>query len=279
LLLPYLAGSAVLVLLPALATMGIAFTSYNAIQPPVWVGLGNFQRLFETSLIRVSLRNSLIFLALAVPFRLLASLVLSLLLQTDRKCFGWYRTAVFVPAVIPEAAFALVWLWILNPVHGPLNLLLQSIGLPAPAWLVEPSTARLAIVILSVFQTGEGFVLLLVGLQTVPPAVYDAARVDGASGWQSFRRITLPSLVPWLLLLVFRDLVVSLQNTFTPSFVLTYGGPYYATTFVPLLIYELAFDFFDLGLAAAVIVLVFGVIGLLVVGVLNLVGLRGGEDG
>ncbi|MCB0029255.1 MAG: sugar ABC transporter permease, partial [Anaerolineales bacterium] len=138
---------------------------------------------------------------------------------------------------------------------------------------------RLAFVIMSLFQIGEGFVIILAGLQTIPRSFYEAARVDGATRWQSFWRLTLPLIMPWLLLLTFRDLLVSLQNTFTPSFIMTYGGPYYTTTFIPLLIYEVAFDFFDYGLAAAILLLAYILIGLIILGIVFLVDYRRGEYG
>lgn len=270
-LLPYLLGTFVLVVLPTLFTIAIAFTSYHAVRAPVWTGLDNFRRVFGSQLVRLSLRNTFIYLGLAVPLRLLIALLLALLLQRRRRPFGLYRAAIYLPTVIPEAAYALTWLWILNPVSGPLNVALLALGLPAPAWLAEPETARLAMVILALFQIGEGFVVILAGLQQIPGALYESARVDGAGNWQCFWRITLPMLTPWLLLLVFRDLIVSLQNTFTPSFILTYGGPYYATTFAPLLVYELSFDLFDLGLASAFLVICYGLIALLIFGIYNLV--------
>ena len=274
-LLPYLVGSLVLVIIPALATMAIAFTDFQAVKAPSWVGLANFRELLTSPIVRSTLRNSLIFLGLAVPLRLVGALLLALLLQRQERPFGLYRAAVYLPTIIPEAAYALVWLWIFNPVYGPLNMMLQWLGITGPDWLVEPTTARLALVILAVFQLGEGFVVLLVGLQNIPRAFYESATVDGANGWQSFWRITLPLLSPWLILLTFRDMVMSLQNTFAPSFMMTYGGPYYATTFAPLLIYELAFDFFDLGLAAAALVLTYLLLGLIVLGIVNAVGLAG----
>jgi len=277
-LLPYLVGTLILVVIPALATAVIAFTDYRAVGLPTFVGLANFRQLMGSALVRLSLRNSAFFLLLAVPLRILGALILALLLQHRQKFFGLYRAAVYVPSVIPEAAYALLWLWIFNPVYGPLNFFLGWLGLPTPAWLTEPTTARLAIVILSLFQIGEGFVVLLAGLQNIPRSFYESARVDGANSWQSFWHITLPLLSPWLMLLTFRDLIMSLQNTFTPSFIITYGGPYYATTFAPLLIYELAFDYFELGLAAALLILTYVLLGLIVVGIINIVGLGGSTD-
>ncbi|HRQ37460.1 MAG TPA: sugar ABC transporter permease [Chloroflexota bacterium] len=275
---PFLLGALVLTILPALATVAVAFTNYNAVSAPTWAGMDNFTRLLSSAYVRISLRNTIYFLVLAVPLRLLGALLLALLLQSERRGFGLHRAAVYLPTVIPEVAYALIWLWILNPVYGPLNMLLGNLGIQGPAWLTEPGTARFSIVLLSLFTIGEGFVILLTGLRTIPRSYFEAARVDGASAWQAFWHLTLPLILPWLLLLTFRDLVISLQNTFTPSFVLTYGGPYYATTFVPLLLYELAFDFFDFGMAAALLLFTYLVIGLIIMGILNLVGSERGAD-
>ena len=277
-LIPFFLGSLILIVLPALITLGVAFTKYNAIQPPTWVGLNNFRALLASPLARLSLRISLQFIFLAVPLRLLGALLLALLLQQGGRLFGGLRAAVFLPTILPEGAYALIWLWILNPLYGPLNAVLHAVGLPTPDWLLDPATARMSLVLMSLFTIGEGMVLLLVGLKTIPRVIYEAARVDGANAWQSFWRISLPLLTPWLLLLTFRDIVVSLQNTFTPSFVMTYGGPYYATTFVPLLVFELAFDLFDFGLAAAMTVILYLLTSLLVVGIVNLVELNRHDD-
>jgi multiple sugar transport system permease protein len=277
-LLPFLLGSLLLIVLPAVITIGVAFTKYNAITAPTWVGLDNFRTLLMSPLARLSLRSSLQFIFLAVPLRIVGALLLALLLQPGGRLFGGLRAAVYLPTIIPEGAFALIFLWILNPLYGPLNAVLGAAGLPTPDWLLNPTTARLSFVLMALFTIGEGMIVLLVGLKTIPKVYYEVARVDGAGAWQSFWRITLPLLTPWLLVLTFRDIVVSLQNTFTPSFVMTYGGPYYATTFIPLLLFELAFDLFDFGAAAAMMVVMYILTALLVIGIINLVGLSNRDE-
>jgi multiple sugar transport system permease protein len=277
-LLPFLLGSLLLIVLPAVITIGVAFTKYNAITAPTWVGLDNFRTLLMSPLARLSLRSSLQFIFLAVPLRIVGALLLALLLQPGGRLFGGLRAAVYLPTIIPEGAFALIFLWILNPLYGPLNAVLGAAGLPTPDWLLNPTTARLSFVLMALFTIGEGMIVLLVGLKTIPKVYYEVARVDGAGAWQLFWRITLPLLTPWLLVLTFRDIVVSLQNTFTPSFVMTYGGPYYATTFIPLLLFELAFDLFDFGAAAAMMVVMYILTALLVIGIINLVGLSNRDE-
>ncbi|HSJ55737.1 MAG TPA: sugar ABC transporter permease [Anaerolineae bacterium] len=275
-LIPYLLGTLLLVVLPALATVGISFTEYHAVGSPKWVGLDNFRRLAATPVVKLGLYNTLLFAGAAVPLRLLGALAMAFLLGSRRRGSGLYRAAAYLPTIMPEAAYAMVWLWILNPVHGPLNLILAALGLPAPAWLTEPGTARVAMILMALVQIGEGFVVVLAARQNVAPALYEAAEVDGANRWQGFRWITLPLIAPWILLLLCRDVVVAVQNTFTPSFILTYGGPYYSTTFLPLLVYEISFDFADWGLASAVLVVTYVWLLLLIWGARNLIeGLYG----
>ncbi len=274
---PFLIGMTVLVILPALATLILAFTRYDALQPPTWIGLVNFQKLLTAPLVGLTLRNTLLFIGLAVPLRLLGALLLALLLQPRWRGLALPRAVAYLPTLIPEAAYALIWLWLFNPLYGPLNQLLLLVGLPAPAWLTDPVTARLAIVIMLAFQMGEGFLVLLAGLQNTPQIYFEAARVEGATSWQILRHVTLPLLLPWLLLLTCRDILASLQATFTPTYILTYGGPYYATTFFPLLIYELSFDFIDYGLASALLVLMYLLMGLLTLAIVRLAR-AGGVD-
>lgn len=257
LLAPYLLGAGVLVALPALLAFALAFAKYDALAPPVWYGLRNFSNLAADPRFWIALWNSLYFALVAVPLRVLGALALALLLHRRRRGAGLYRAAVYLPTVIPDAAYALVWLWIFNPFYGPLNLLLGALGLPAPAWLADPATARPALVLMSLFQIGEGFVVLLAARGSVPRDYYDCAVVDGGSRWQVFRHVTLPLLKPWLILLTFRDVMGTLQSTFTPAYLMTGGGPYYATLFAPLFIYQEAFDGFLFGQGAAMMLLVF----------------------
>jgi len=274
-LLPYLVGTLLLVGLPALMSGVLAFTSYDALTPPVYVGFANFRLLAADPIVGTAISNSLVFILLAVPLRILGALGLAMLLLRPRRGGGGYRAAVYVPTVIPDVAFALIWLWILNPVFGPVNMALEALGLPTPGWLADPDTARFPFVIMALFQIGEGFVVLLAALRGLSPEVFDAGSVDGAGRWAAFRYLTLPLLLPWLALLTFRDIVLSFQWTFTPSFVMTGGDPYYATMFLPLLTYEEAFDRFRFGAGSALMLLTF-VLSLAIIGAIYLLFRRRG---
>lgn len=257
LLLPYLGGSLLLVGVPAFLAFVLAFCHYDALSAPRWAGLVNFTTAFRDFRFAAAVYNSLFFIVLAVPLRVLGALLLALLLNRPGRGVGMCRGAVLLPTVMPDAAYALVWLWIFNPIYGPLNQALQAAGLPTPAWLADPATAKLVFVAMSLFQIGEGFVMLLAGLRGIPAEYYEAARVAGGTRWQAFTTITAPLLAPWLLLLTFRDVIQSLQYTFTHAFLMTGGEPYYSTLFMPLLVYEEAFDRFRFGVGAAVMLLMF----------------------
>jgi multiple sugar transport system permease protein len=277
-LLPFLLGALALVALPAASMFLLIFVAYDGLSPPRWSGAQNFVYVVTDPLFWIAARNTIVFVALAVPLRILGALALALLLRRRRRGTGLYRLATYLPGVIPDAAYALIWLWIFNPLYGPLNLLLGAIGLPTPAWLVDPRLALLAIVVMSLFQIGEGIVVFLAALQDIPHDYYQAAAIDGGSRWQMFRFITLPLLAPWLLLLTVRDIIMSAQNTFTPAYLMTGGGPYYATLFMPLLIYEEAFDRFRYGEAALMLLLLFVWLGLLLWLLFTLLGGWGYQD-
>ncbi|HSQ39998.1 MAG TPA: sugar ABC transporter permease [Anaerolineales bacterium] len=259
LLAPYLLGAFLLVMLPAGISFALAFTHYNGIRPPVFAGWYNFTYLWREQLFRVAIINSLLFIVQAVPLRILAALGLALLYNRPRRGVGLYRAAAYLPTVIPDVAYALVWMWIFNPLYGPLNYILSFLGLPTQAWLVEQNSALKAIVFMSLFQIGEGLIILLAGLRHIPREYYEAAQMDGANRFQQFFSITLPLLSPWLILLSIRDIALSFQSTFTPAYIMTRGGPYYATYFAPLMIYEEAFYNLRFGIGTALMLIIFAV--------------------
>ncbi|HET9345414.1 MAG TPA: sugar ABC transporter permease [Candidatus Limnocylindrales bacterium] len=253
LLLPYLIGLIALVAVPAAVTLGLAAFDYDLVRPPVFAGLDNVGRLMADDVFAITVRNSVSFVLLSVPLRLLAALGLALLLhRPTMRGGGAYRVIVLLPIVIPEVALAIAWLWVFNPLHGPLNAVLASIGLGPVAWLTDPGSTQLAMVVVSVFAIGEAFIVAIAARRAIPADLNDMAIVDGASSSRMLRHVTLPLMLPILVLLVLRDVVFALQATFVPSLVMTGGGPPpYATTYGPLFIYQQAFEFLRYGYAAA----------------------------
>ncbi|MCC6889868.1 MAG: sugar ABC transporter permease [Hyphomicrobiales bacterium] len=264
LLAPFLLGSVLLIAVPIALTVPLSLYEYDGLAPPVWRGASwNFRLIFDDPVFVAALRNSAFFVVLAVPMRMAVAFGLAMLLQRRRYGTAFYRASVFLPTIIPDVAYAVIWLWIFNPLYGPLNFVLAAFGLPRLQWLVDPATALPAIVLMSLFQIGEAFVLMIAALRTVPHQYYEAAALDGAGRGQSFLYITLPLVGPWLLLLTLRDIVMTAQNVFVAAYIMTQGGPYYATTFVPLLVHEEAFDRLRFGDAAAMMVIVYAAVALL----------------
>jgi multiple sugar transport system permease protein len=262
-LLPYLLGLALLVVGPGLAGFALSLTNYNAVQPPTWAGLENFRRLVDDHIFRIAVFNSLLYIVMAVPLRLVGALALARLLQRPRRGSIVGRAVVYLPTVIPDLAWALIWLWILNPLYGPLNQFLALFGIHGPSWMVDPNTARFGIVLMMIWQLGEGFIVCLAALGSVDPDLPDQASIDGGGTWSTFREIVLPVIAPVLLILLFRDTIFSFQANFVPALILGKGGgPDYATMYLPMYIYTSAFSYLRFGYAAAMTVSMYAITGL-----------------
>jgi multiple sugar transport system permease protein len=170
---PYLFGIALLIALPAAVTFALALYEYDLIRSPRFVGLANFRELLDDEVFRISLRNSLMFILFAVPLRLLGAVALALLVHRRYRGVGVYRTAGYLPSVVPDVAYALLWLWIFNPLYGPLNLALQAVGGPTPRWMTDPRAAQWAVIVMSLFTIGEGFLVALATRQSLPSELYE----------------------------------------------------------------------------------------------------------
>lgn len=256
-LLPYLFGLVVLVVAPALITFALSLTDYDVFSPPKWNNLANYQNLFLDPRFQRALFNSLWFGLIGVPLRVAGAFLLAVVLNRTGPGFGFARATIYFPTIIPEVAYALVWLLIFNPGFGAINLALRLVGLPGVEWLQDPFTARAGILVMWLFQLGEGFVLMLAALQTISPELFDAAALDGAHRLQRFRHITLPLMTPALLLLAFRDTALSFQGTFVSGSITTGGGPYYATFFLSHYVFDETFKLFKFGYGASLTVVIY----------------------
>ena len=257
---PFVVGLLVLVAAPAVATLALSFAEYDLIRPATWIGVGNYVELLDDGIFATALVNTLVFAGIATPLRLLLALGLALLLHRRAPGVGTSRTVVMLPSAVPEIAYGLLWLWMFNPIYGPVNALLRLggdhgltvLGRTPPAWLTDPNSARAAIIVMSLFTIGEMFFILLVVRQSLPRDVYELAAVEDATGWDVLRRVTLLLLAPVLALLLLRDSILSLQLNFVPALVMTNGGPPpYATTYLSLFVYRNGFEYLRYGYAAA----------------------------
>lgn len=242
---------------PALASFGLSFTHYDALSAPRWAGLENYQALPGDTVFLKALSNTFWYLAIALPLKLILACGLAMWLHRPRPATGTARASIFLPSVIPDPAFALVALWIFNPLYGPLNMILKQLGITPPMWLADPVSAPWVFVLLSLFQIGEIFVVLMVARMEISGELFENAQLSGAGKWKQFSHVTLPILAPWLFILGARDMMASLQSTFSFAQIMTQGDPYYSTMFMGLMIYEEAFDRFRFGLGSAMMAVTF----------------------
>lgn len=257
LLVPFLAGTAVLVLMPMVVTLFLGLTEYDLFSPPRWNDFGNYKNWLTDRLFQRALYNSVWFILIAVPLRVAGALLLALALNRRGRGFGTARAAVYLPTIIPEVAYAMVWLLILNPGFGVVNLALQAVGIQGLPWLTIPFTARASVVVMWLFQLGEGFILMLAALQILPAEVLECATIDGANRWQRFWHVIFPLMVPALLLLTFRDIALSFQGVFLTGVITTQNGPYYTTYFLSHYVFDEAFGLFRYGYASATTSLIY----------------------
>ena len=273
---PYLLGLVVLVIIPALLVVPLAFTQFDALSPPEPVGLANFTEMLADRQFQAGVQFSLGLVLVAVPLRVLGALLLALLLQARRRGFGLFRGAAYLPTIIPDVAYALVWLYIFNPLYGPLTNLshvfqsfaeveIVPLGPPPGVWLTDPQSARVGVILMLLFTIGEGFVLLLAALHEIPRELHEQAAIDGASGDQQLVHVTLPLLAPAVLLLSLRDTIFTLQASFVAAVIVTKGGPYYATTYLPYWIYLNTTEFQRFGYAAAMSWVLYGLTAVIIV--------------
>lgn len=253
---PFLAGSILVLVLPLVGAFALAFTDHSGFGEPSFVGLDNLERMVGDHRWWASVRTTLLFLAVVVPIRLAAATGLALLLHRRTRPAVAGRTTAFGPDVIPDAAAALVWIWLLNPIYGPLGAGLAELGLPTDQLLTEPWGTRTSIAVMSIVQIGEGFLVALVWRSSLGRSQYEAAALAGATGWQTLWRLTLPQMAPILVVLAVRDAVVALQAGFTANLLVTLGGPRGTSAVVPYYLYQQAFDRFRLGYASMLGVMV-----------------------
>ena len=234
-----------------------------------FVGLNNYVRLANDGHFFTTLRTSLLFTVVSVALELLFGLAIALLLNAKFRGRGAARAVLLIPWALPTAVLALAWSWIFNDQFGVINDLLHRIGiLTRPiAWLGNGPSAILAVISADVWKTAPFMmIILLAGLQNIPGDLYDAIAIDGAGTWKSFRLITLPLLMPSIMLgLLFR--AIQSFGIFDLIFVMTGGGPGGATETVAIYIYRTYLRYLDFGYGSAMIVATFAVIALCVAAV------------
>ncbi len=239
---PAIVGFSVFVVYPLIRSFYLALTRYNGLSDPVFVGLGNFRRLFTVDpAFWPSLRATGLLVVLYVPLSLALGLALAMFCNQRFAGVRVVRTLAYLPVVLPVVATITLWKFILNPQVGLLNTILDRLGLPTSQWLQSPTMAMPSIVLVMLWGVGGTMIIFLAALQAVPTELYEAARVDGAGAASVFFRITLPMISPIMLLQVILQTTAALQ-TFNQPKILTGGGPGFSTNVLMLAIYNNGFS-------------------------------------
>jgi multiple sugar transport system permease protein len=260
-------------LYPAGMAAWLAFQDWNLITPAKYVGLKNFQTMFNDQLFWQAFKVTSIFTFVSVPLGLILSFSLALLINMKVRGLALFRTIYYLPSIVPAVASAVLWAWILNTDFGLLNGVLSYFGIPKIAWLQEPKWTMPAFILMSLWGVGQAMIIFLAGLQGIDDVYYEAARIDGAGSWTQLVYITIPMMSS----VIFFNLILGVINSFqvfTAALLITNGGPQNATLFFVLYLYRNGFQFLKMGYAAALSWVLFCIILFFTVIIFRTVGRR-----
>ena len=247
---PYGMHFAIFLAFPIAFSFVLLFHRWDVVSPMEFVGFRNIITLFHDRLFFRALANTGVFLLIHIPLQIAVALFLAELLNRKLRFRGFFRAVYFMPVVVSGVVVTMLWSQIFALNNGLLNQLLGFLGLPKLPWLTSPLLAMPSIAIMATWKNvGLYIVLFLVGLQSVPRYLYEAAEIEGASAWQKFFHITLPMINPTLLMVVILSTIGGF-SLFIEPFIMTGGGPMNSTLSAVLYIYKQAFDFYRMGYAA-----------------------------
>jgi multiple sugar transport system permease protein len=269
---PWLFGFVALSIFPIAYTFFLSLTRYSGIRPPVVIGLQNYQRLASDPLFWKSAYNTLYYTLLAVPVGVIVAMLLAIAMNQRVREVAIYRAVLYLPSILPVFAISLIFVYMLNPAYGLVNGLLELAGLPSPNWLGDPAYSKIALVMIAQLGAGQWALVFLAGLRGIPIELYESADIDGAGPLRKFRSITLPLMTPVILYDIIIGLSLGLQ-VFTSAYILTGGGggrgggagPDNSLLTYVYYLYKQAFQFGQMGYAAALSVVLF-VVSLLLAG-------------
>lgn len=260
-LLPNILGFLVFMLGPLIASFLLSFTEWDLLSPMRLTWFGNYRNLLvKDPLFWKSIYNTFYYTLGSVPLGMTISLFIAVVLNRKIRGTIFFRTVYFLPVISSTVAIALLWRWLFYPDLGLINYLLGKINIHGPNWLQSTIWAMPAVIIMSTWKgLGYNMVLYLAGLQGIPSHLYEAAIIDGASEWQQFWRITFPLLSPTSFFVLIMSLIGSFQ-VFDQTYIMTRGGPAYATTTIVYYIYQNGFQWFKMGYASALAWILFAII-------------------
>jgi multiple sugar transport system permease protein len=259
---PWLIGFLVFGIFPIVYTFYLSLTRYSGIRDPIFIGIQNYQRMVSDPLFWNAAKVTLTYTAGAVPVGVVVALLLAVAMNQKVREVTIYRAIFYLPSILPVFAISFIFVILLNPGYGLVNLVLRSVGLPDPNWLGDPSFTVASLVLIAQLGAGQWALVFLAGLRGIPTELYESAEIDGAGTFRRFWNITLPLMTPVILY----DLIIGLSfglQVFTSAYILTGGGTRGAAgpdnsllTYV-FYIYKQAFQFGQMGYAAALSVVLF----------------------
>ena len=262
---PWLVGLFGLIVLPMGLSLYYSFTNFNIIRPPIGIGTSNYTQLFSDPTFIQSTENQLYLVVVMVPLGLLAALLFAVLLNQPVRGIRVFRTALFLPSLVPPVAGSLLWMWMLNPEYGLVNSALALFHITGPLWLFSVHWSKPALVLMQIWSSGGAMIIFLAGLQGVPRSQLEAALLDGARAWQRFRHVTLPAISPVLLFNMIMGILAALQY-FTQAYIMGSGstgtaGVAGSLEFYTVYLFQLAFGNLEMGYASAMAWLMFIIAG------------------
>lgn len=257
---PNIVGFLMFMLIPMVATFVLSFTQYNMLNPPKFIGLQNYISMIQDPIVRQVTWNTLLYTIMTVPVGMVLSLLLAVMLDQKIPFRRFFRAAFFLPSITSMVVVAIVWQWIYNPEFGLLNYFLSIFGIKGPKWLLDAHTSLLSLAIVGIWKSaGYNMIIFLSGLQGISTSYYEAAKLDGASGFAAFRYITLPLLRPTTFFIFIMSVIGSFQ-VFDQVMLMTQGGPGRSSSVLVHYLYQSAFQYFKLGYACAIAYLLFFII-------------------
>ncbi|MGC8668671.1 MAG: carbohydrate ABC transporter permease [Chthonomonadales bacterium] len=260
---PWILGFSLFLLYPLVASIYYSFCDYSVLRNPVWIGMQNYADLARDDVFWTSLKNTLVYAAMALPLGMMVAISLAMLLNAKVKGLAVYRTIFFLPSLVPTIPLAVLWLWVFNGEHGILNYVLHLMHLPTPNWLGDPAWSKPALALLALWGAGNSMVIYLAGLQDVPVDLYEAADLDGAGWWSKTRNVTLPMLSPVILFNLIMGIIGALQVFAEPYVMFPGGSPARSTYFYTMYLFDNAFRYHKMGYACAMGWIMFVIILLL----------------
>ena len=261
-LLPWIIGFVIFTAGPMLATLFLSFTKYNVIRPPTLIGTENYEHQLTDRRIPLALGNTAFYALIHVPGVILISLLLAMMLLRVGRLSGFFRTVFYLPSITPSVATGALFLLLLAG-NGLINRALGFVGIDGPNWLTDPDWVKPGIVMMSLWTLGSTVVIYFAALKNVPLELYEAARIDGANGWQSFRNITLPFISGAIFFTVIVNTIAALQ-VFDAVFAMFFGsrsGPVQnSALFYTIYLFQKAFRDLDFGYASAMAWILFLII-------------------